>query len=148
MQAIQIQTADDADATEPGLSSWSDSLLWFFLSLVIGLGATGALFIHYVMADREAVHAQLQRGVESLASFATQPVPLDAIQQMFNSVIGPQAELHGGAALSPELLQRHLPADPAALGFEAVSLGYLPRVSADAVDQFSAQLSASESAGF
>ena len=104
--------------------------------------------MHYVDADREAVHAQLQRGVESLASFATQPVPIDAIQQMFNSVAGPQAELHGGAALSQELLQRHLPADPAALGFEAVSLGYLPRVSAESVDHFSAQLSSSESAGF
>ncbi|HEY0962583.1 MAG TPA: PAS domain S-box protein, partial [Pseudomonadales bacterium] len=136
------------DRSEPGLSSWSDSLLWFYLSLVVGLGATGALFMHYVAADRAAVHAQLRRGVESLASFATQPVPIDAIQQMFDSVIGPQLELHGGAPLSQDLLQRHLPADPAALGFEAVSVAYLPRVGADAIDQYGAQLGASESAGF
>jgi PAS domain S-box-containing protein len=138
----------DTDRADADIGNWSDSLLWFFLSLVIGLGATGALFWHYVAVDRAAVHAQLRRGVESLASFATQASPLEAIQRMFDSVTGPQAELHGGLPLSAGLLQRHLPPDPAALNFDAVSLAYLPRVTAGTVDQYSAQLGSSESAGF
>ncbi|MDY6982373.1 MAG: CHASE domain-containing protein, partial [Pseudomonadota bacterium] len=148
MHGTPIQAERNADSADADLNSWSDSLLWFFLSLVIGLGTTAALFMHYVKVDRAAVHAQLQRGVESLASFATQPLPIEAIQRMFDSVIGTQTDLHGGAPLTQDLLQNQLPADPAALGFEAVALGYLPRVTADTVDQYSAQLGSSERAGF
>jgi PAS domain S-box-containing protein len=134
-------------ATQGEISKWSDSLVWFALSVLIGLGSTALLFGYFVRAEEERVSVQLEDGLEVLVGFASQPFLEPLLLELNGTLIGLQTELHSGTPLSQELLEEYLWDSPM-LGLETTSLEYLSRRSDAIEDPYSAALSTPETANF
>src|SRR5688500_16832488 len=92
---------------QPG-TSWSDGILWFVLTIIVGLGITGYLFAWFVKLDQDRVERRVQRGFGTMVFFSSQPAMDAFLLSLFSTLEGIQREVYGGAELSPELLQKWL----------------------------------------
>lgn len=129
------------------ISKWSDSLVWFAMALVIGLGSTMLLFLHFSRADQQRVATHVERGLEVLAEFASQPFLEPFMVALDTAMIGLQTAIHSGRPLSQELLDEYL-WDPAPIGLHTTSLEYLARTGPEFADPYSGMLATPETAGF
>lgn len=129
------------------ISKWSDSLVWFGLALVIGLGSTALLFVDFVRNDEERVALHVERGLEALVAFAVQPFLAPLMQQLNDTMVGLQTAIHSGRPLNQQLLDEYL-WDTPPFGLETTSLEYLARTGPEFSDPYSTALATPETAGF